>query len=148
MKLPMTGVVLREADIQRTICDFLRAEQWRVFQFEQEWLDRKKKLLGEEGMSDVLAIRYIPYVSHAVLTTHGNNQTPWVIGESGISQVLWIECKRIDKRGRLTKPTPKQAEWKLLEQKRGALVWTLGQDCEATFEGFKALYQASGLRRR
>ena len=128
MPVGTSGLTLKEADIQRTICDFLRAEQWHVFEFEQEWSARKKKLLGEEGMPDVLAIRY----SHI----------------KRFAQVLWCEMKRIDKRGRLTKPSPAQRVWKLLEQKRGALVWTLGEECEPSFEAFRDLYRSSGLQRR
>ena len=132
-------LVLREADIQRTICDFLRAEQWRVFEFENEWSERKKKLLGEEGMPDVLAIRYFPLARDA---DHNPIIKPlW-------AETLWIECKRIDKRGRLTKPTQAQKDWKLLEQKRGALIITLGEECPATIEGWIGWYKGAGLRRR
>ena len=133
----ISGITLKEADIQRTICDFLRAEQWRVFEFENEWSERKKKLLGEEGMPDVVAIRYL--FTDPIMET--------AIGKSA-ARVLWIECKRVDKRGRLTKPSQAQKDWKLLERKRGALVWTLGVECDPSFDGFKALYEASGLQRR
>ena len=136
--LGTSGIVFTEADIQRTVCDFLRAEQWRVFEFEQEWSERKKKLLGEEGMPDVLAIRYVP-------RGRGNGNPKLA---SGVAEVIWCEMKRIDKRGRLTKPTPAQKDWKLLEQKRGALVWTLGEECEPSFEAFRELYRSSGLQRR
>ena len=136
-----SGITLKEADIQRTVCDFLRAEQWRVFEFEQEWSERKKKLLGEEGMPDVLAIRYRVAVSHVPVG-------PLTSREMYTDMVLWLECKRIDKRGRLTKPTQAQKDWKLLEQKRGALVWTLGVECDPNYEAFRELYIASGLARR
>ena len=133
----ISGITLKEADIQRSICDLLRAESWRVFEFENEWSERKKKLLGEEGMPDVLAIRYL--FADPIMET--------AMGKSA-ARVLWIECKRIDKRGRLTKPTQGQKDWKLLEQKRGALVWTLGEECEPSFEAFRDLYRGSGLQRR
>ncbi len=141
-----SGITLKEADIQRTVCDFLRAEQWRVFEFEQEWSERKKKLLGEEGMPDVLAIRYTGVNSAAVVGRGCGNSA--ILHGGTLAQVLWLECKRIDKRGRLTKPTQAQKDWKLLEQKRGALVWTLGEECEPSFEAFRDLYRSSGLQRR
>ena len=145
--LGTSGITLKEADIQRTICDFLRAEQWRVFEFENEWSERKKKLLGEEGMPDVLAIRYVgEWTQHPDPPQRFCGTTEALVRAE--SEVLWLECKRIDKRGRLTKPTPAQKDWKLLERKRGALVWTLGEECEPSFEGFKALYGASELQRR
>jgi hypothetical protein len=139
MDVGTSGIVLRESDIQRTICDFLRAEQWRVFEFEQEWSERKKKLLGEEGMPDVLAIRYEcntegPYGNEVCVRVH--------------AEVLWCEMKRIDKRGRLTKATAKQREWKLIEQKRGALCVTLGEEMPPSFEGFRDWYVKAGLQRR
>lgn len=61
--------------------------------------------------------------------------------------VFWLECKRIDRRGRLTRPTPEQREWKLLMQKRGAMVVTLGEECAPTFEAFRDWYRASGVGR-
>ena len=139
--------MLCEADIQKTITDFLRAEQWRVFEFENEWSERKKKLLGEEGMPDVLAIRYAddnPYQR----VPGGYRGDMEDFKPRRWACVLWLECKRIDKRGRLTKPSQAQKDWKLLEQKRGAMVWTLGEECEPSFEAFRDLYRNSGLQRR
>ena len=118
---------LPESSIQRTICDFLRAEQWRVFEFERTWSELKRKAVGEEHMPDVLAIRYDFYAPTA--------------------QVLWLECKRIY-RGKPTQPTQGQRDWKRDEKARGAMVWTLGEDCGATIECFLAHYKASGLQRR
>ena len=104
---------------------------------EQQFSEKKRKSILEEGMPDVLAIRYL--FADPIMET--------AIGKSA-ARVLWIECKRVDKRGRLTKPTQAQKDWKLLERKRGALVWTLGVECDPSFDGFKALYEASGLQRR
>jgi hypothetical protein len=140
----ISGITLKESDIQRTICDFLRAERWHVFEFEQEWSERKKKLLGEEGMPDVLAIRYgfgeIGFFNMSIPNAEVYHRSH--------AEVLWCEMKRIDKRGRLTKATPKQREWKLLEQKRGALCVTLGEEMPASFEGFWDWYVKAGLQRR
>jgi hypothetical protein len=126
--------VLKERDIQRTVCDFLRAERWRVFEIEHEFSERKRKTFGESGMPDILAIRYRPLI-----------EPPRVVR---LSEVLWVELKRIDKRGRATKPAPAQSYWHALERGRGALVWVAGEDFPATIEGFTAHYRASGLALR
>jgi hypothetical protein len=57
--------------------------------------------------------------------------------------VLWIEGK--SKNGRVSQ---RQADWHLLERKRGAMVIVAGQDFEPEIEDFIDFYRHSGLQRR
>lgn len=129
MKLP----ALKESQIQRTVCDFLRAERWRVFEFEHEFSERKRKTFGEPGMPDVLAIRYNVLLDGSL---DGDPLEPW---KGDI--VLWIELKRIDGRGRTTKARADQKAWHGAERARGALTWIAGEDFPATIEGFIEHYR-------
>jgi hypothetical protein len=63
------------------------------------------------------------------------------------AEVMWLELKRIDPRGRRTKASQKQKEWHTLERKRGALTLIAGFDFEPTTEGFRTFYKNSGLMR-
>lgn len=118
-------IPLREKDIQRTVCDFLRAEGWRVFEFEQQFSEKKRKTVGERGMPDVLAIRYGPRMPKEV-----------PIECRILHEVIWIELKT--PRGRASEA---QKYWIALERDRGALVWLAGEDFPATIEGFIAHYR-------
>ena len=128
-------LVIRESDIQRTITDLLRAEGWRVFHFEDGFDQRSRKRKGEPGMPDLLCIRYAPIIDSE-------------LAGPGTAQVLWIELKRIDKRGRTTKASQTQMDWHRDERARGALVWVAGIDFPATIDGFLQFYRQSGLERR
>lgn len=131
------SVPLREKDIQRTICDLLKADGWRVFQFEQQWSEKKRKTVGEKGMPDVLAIRY-----NALSGMTETDEEEW---DGDIT--LWLELKRTI-RGRATKASTAQLLWHQAERARGALTWIAGVDFPATIEGFQEHYARSGLQRR
>lgn len=143
MAVKRAGIVLREVDIQRTVCDHLRAEQWRVFEFEQHWDERAKKLRGEPGMPDVLAIRY-------ECPPELNEGFSRFLRDSAASnaRVLWLELKRVTKRGQTTKASQAQLDWHRDERARGALVVVAGCDFPATIEGWLSWYKQSGLARR
>lgn len=120
---------LAERDIERTICDFLTAEGWTVRKMEQNFSERKRKVVGEPGQADRLAIRY---------------QRPSLrVNVRVVCEVLWIEMKA--PKG---KPTPKQLEWHSLERARGAQTIIMGVDCPASITGFLQWYSDAGLRRR
>lgn len=156
--------VLRESDIQKTCCEFLRLDGWVVLRMEpvsdtstvrailaalnrevalHVVFDRiaeivKKCLRGrganELGMPDVLAIRY----------WNGKYLDPQT------ADVLWFEAKRPG-----GKCTPLQRAWHSRERARGALVWVLGDPGDpdanitpASIEAFRAHYCASGLARK
>ncbi len=121
------ALVLRESDIQNTCEDLLEADQWRIFRLEQNYSERKVKLLGEPGAPDCMAVRYSQYAPQA--------------------DILFIEWKRLDKRGKPTKATAHQKAWHALERARGALTLIAGIDFAATPEGFFEWYAASGLAR-
>lgn len=137
----VSPLFLREKQIQKTVCDLLRAEGWRVFEFEQQFSEKKRSTVGEKGMPDVLGIRYSAAQLRDFMT-----DLPWK--SRGSAEVLWIEMKRIDKRGRTTKARADQKLWHEAERARGALVWVAGEDFPATIDGFIAHYKASGLARR
>ena len=111
---------LSEAKIAETITDFLAAHGWRCLITDPVADRARGKGFGELGMADRLYIRY---------------QT------APRAQVMWIEFKRTV-RGRATKATAAQIRWHAAERTRGALVVVLGEDCEATIEGFIAWYKA------
>ena len=142
-RVPAETFVLSEKDIQKTVTDHLKSEGWRVFEFEHEFSERKKKTLGEPGMPDILAIQY----EVTPIDTEGFSKRLRDRCAAG-AIVLWIELKRIDKRGRTTKAGAHQKAWHEAERARGALVVVAGEDFPASIEGWMAWYTASGLARR
>lgn len=127
---------LREKDIARTCCDYLRLDGWRILNCEPvsrlEW----GKGFGEKGMADTLAIRY--WCDSEILRRVGlRNELDRVRTE-----VLWIEWKRSTGRA-----APHQKTWHEAERARGALTLIAGEDFEASIEGFVSWYRASGLNR-
>jgi hypothetical protein len=129
--------IVSEAQIQEACADLLALDDWRRIRTDL------KRLRGmgvqEPGMADDLFIRY---------WTGCLNQIAMKPPFDSWTQVLWIEFKKLDKRGKPTKASPKQIEWQALERKRGALVWQAGVDFPATIEGFRDHYKVSGLMRR
>lgn len=134
-------MTLKEKQIQKTITDLLRVEGWRVFEFEQQWSDKKRKTVGEGGMPDVLAIRYRAGERLDAVSILRSISVP-------LDQVLWVELKRVDRRGKTTKASQKQMDWHRDERARGALTLIAGVDFPATIEGFIEWYKSSGLARR
>lgn len=126
--------MVSEAQIQEACADLLALDDWRRIRTDL------KRLRGmgvqEKGMADDLFIRYGWHASIPNPALHH------------VAEVLWIEHKKLDKRGKPTKASPKQIEWQALERKRGALVWQAGVDFPATIEGFRDHYKVSGLMRR
>jgi hypothetical protein len=119
----LNAVPVSEASIQKAIRDYLELDGWRVFETDATRWRRDtrtaKHPLKEPGMADLLALRYDP------------------------PAILWIEVKR--KGGRVE---PQQRFWHFAERLRGATVIVLGQDCEASIDGWLDWYAASGLMRR
>ena len=124
----------KERDIQATCEDLLQLDGWRIFRMEQNFSERKIKTVGEAGMPDCLAIRYL----YAGL--FGTLQKETVL--RSYCELMWIEWKRLK-----GKPSTHQKLWHAAERKRGALVWLAGEEFPATVEGFWAHYSASGLLR-
>jgi hypothetical protein len=104
---------LLERDIQRTVCDFLRAHGWRLVRLNVTKMPIKGQWVsfGERGMPDYLALYYLP---------------------DGRAVVLWLEFKR---------PKGKAAEhqqlWHEAERRLGAVVVQVD-----SFDNFLALYTA------
>jgi hypothetical protein len=139
-----------EKDIQATVTQFLEWDGWRALRTDPVSDRGRAKGFGEPGMADHLYIRY---------------QTRWrqplTVGVQlaaahvlTAAEVMWVEFKRRlpVKRGkawgRATKASIHQQAWHAKERARGALTIILGEDCEASVEGFKRFYFASGLARR
>lgn len=124
---------LLEADIERAIVDYLALDGWVCRKMEQNFSERKKKVVGQRGMADQLCVRYGP--------TSG---TPSLCVERAMyTQVMWLELKR-----RTGKAMAHQKAWHEAERARGALTLIAGIDFEASISGFMTWYRASGLRRR
>ena len=97
-----TAPELREKDISRTVCDFLKAQGWRLIRmnvstvnFRGQWVN-----YGEKGMPDYLAVYYL---------------------HDGFALLLWLEFKR-QRGGRLS---AEQVAWSEKERRDGAVVFTV-----------------------
>src|SRR5450755_3556323 len=98
---PATADLL-EKHVSRQVRDFLEARGWRIVRNNVtkfpggsgRWVQ-----VGEPGMPDYQAIKYLPH-------------------KSGAALVLWIELKR-NRRGRMGED---QVKWGDLETRRGAIV--------------------------
>lgn len=164
---------LLEADIQRTCTDFLVAEGWRHLRTDpvsdsatltafRRWVMAQPALhhvstlllqglskcgrgkgFGETGMADCLYVRYCNSANPNVPVPQTNRQM-----YNPLSELMWIEWKRVDGKGRTTKARDDQQDWHATERRRGALTLIAGEDFPATIEGFISWYSASGLRRR
>lgn len=115
---------IREIDIQRAVCDLLRIDGWRYLRTDPLSDKSRGKGFGEIGMADALFLRY--------------EEFGW-----GSARTMWVEFKRPG-----GKPTQAQQDWHALERAHGALTVLMGEDCEPTYDGFRAWYLASGLNRR
>lgn len=127
---------LRESDIARTCSDYLACDGWRPLRMETVYNERYRKGTGERGMTDKLFIRYAMPVALPIASIQRVH-----------AEVVWIEWKRLDRRGKATKAAPHQRAWHAAERARGALVWVAGEDFEPTIEAFQNFYRASGLDR-
>ncbi len=123
-----------EKHIEQTSTQLLEADGWRSLKMEQNFSERKRKLVGEAGMPDRLYIRYgLAWGS----LTERIFIPAWVS-----AQVLWIEWKR--PKGKFSK---NQEEWHRRERLLGALTMVAGVDFPASIEGFAHWYADSGLCR-
>lgn len=134
---------LSEADIQKTVVDYLQAEGWRAIRTEHaiERADggKVRRKVGEVGMPDYLFLRYGPCSG---IPAPVNERLGWCGGNSfGATQradeVLWIEFKAPGK-----SPTPAQRAWHAAERKLRALVLIVNDVDE-----FIMWYERSGLTR-
>ena len=128
----LADVPVAEKSIQAAVKDLLLLDGWRVFETDAARRHHDtgsvRHPLSEPGMADMLCIRYHEY--------------PKINCESHAS-VLWIENKRLG-----GKSTADQKLWQSAERERGALVIVLGEDCEASIDGWLGWYRQSGLMRR
>ena len=109
-----------ELDLERAIRTLLEWHGWIVRKMERNYSERKRKSVGELGMPDLLAIRYIQ--------------------DSFAAEVLWIEVKRTF-RQKATKAAGHQHEWHTRDRRRGAFTVIAGEDFEASIDGFKLWYR-------
>ena len=117
-----------EADIERTVTEFLQLDGWRAIHTDPCSDRRRAKGFGELGMADHLYIRY--KWLHPPLCDKEHFRP--------VSEVLWIEFKAPGK-----KPEPHQARWHDAERLRGALVMVVDD-----IDKFTEWYKSSGLCRR
>ena len=109
-----------ELDLERAIRTLLEWHGWIVRKMERNYSERKRKSVGELGMPDLLAIRYVR--------------------NSGAAEVLWIEVKRTFGQ-KATKAFVRQHEWHARERRRGAVTVIAGEDFEASVDGFVLWYK-------
>ena len=130
----LADVPVPEKSIQAAIKDFLMLDGWRVFETDKQRRHHDtgsvRHPLAEPGMADMLCVRYLGCVAI----------NP---SDVSISEVMWIEAKRLG-----GKPSLDQTIWIAAERERGALVVVLGEDCEASIDGWLESYRRSGLMRR
>ncbi len=112
------GLKLSEGQIQRTCEDFLKINGWRIFRLEMNYSERKRKVIGEAGAPDCMAVRYLPTDR----------------------EILFIEWKSAK-----GKPSLKQLDWHRNERSRGAMTVIAGVDFKPTPEDFIQWYKDSGL---
>ncbi len=118
-----------EADLQKACEDLLEYDGWRIFRIEQNYSERKRKVVGEAGAPDGMYIRYY---------TGGLPQA-----KRQDVQLCWIEWKSPQ-----GMPSNAQRAWIAQETARGALVLLAGADFPATVDGFLEYYRKSDLMRR
>lgn len=113
----MRNLRIPESAIERAITDLLQLDGWRVFHFEQIHSEERRRTFGEEGMPDMLCLRYP-------------------------GEIFWAEVKATG--GRVSAA---QYLWHAAERERGALTIIMGIDCPATIDGWMDWYRGSGMNR-
>ena len=126
---------ISEKQLQKHAEDILQLDGWRVFRPEQNFSERKRKVVGEAGAPDGLYVRYGGFF-------HDGSDAADFMSECA-AEVMWIEWKSA--KGR---PSTAQKIWHAAERKRGALALIAGEDFPATIDGFKEWYKNSGLMRK
>jgi hypothetical protein len=96
---PKTQPQLLEADIRRTVVEFMVLHGWRHFRTDPVSDRRRATGFGEKGMPDDLFLRY----------------WSWVNGHP--AAIVWIEFKRPGQ-----EPKPHQLAWHQAERARGGSV--------------------------
>lgn len=121
---------LSEAAIEKTCCQFLALDGWRILKTDPVSNSAWGKGFGEPGMADTLCIRYLFSPVYARY-------------ERDAAQVMWVEWK-----SRTGRRKQHQKEWQGRERSRGALVICAKIDFPRTIEGFAQWYAGSGLQRK
>ena len=125
--------ITREADIERTITEWLALDGWIGLKTSPVSNRARGAGFGEVGMADYQYRRFqdLPGTLPGTI--------PWLAQ----CELFWIEFKR-----------PKgvhgrhQIAWQDREDARGALVLALGRDVAPTIEAVQEWYRGSGLMRR
>lgn len=146
-RLPKSIPRITERQLEDACCAYLELDGWVCRKMEQNFSERKRKVVGEKGMADRLCIRY-------------GKSAPEILGcfslgGCGCAELMWIEFKR--ERGgdgkkvlftKAEKAKIHQVGWIAAERARGGLVLLCGVDFPPTIEGFQKFYRESGLCRR
>jgi hypothetical protein len=105
---------LKEREVTKLVCDFLRAHRWRLIRMNVTTLQLRGQWVrfGESGSPDFLCLHYLP---------------------NGLAAVLWLEFK--SKSGKLARH---QELWHARERKDGASVYVVRD-----FDSFREFYRAS-----
>lgn len=140
---------LTEAHFEQQVRDYLeKVEGWRCFHFESIWSEERRRQFGEEGMPDLLCIRYDlgTNIDMGYVGSYNRGYNKDEVPDGSCAQgcdVLWLELKRPGGKARAN-----QKLWHIRERKCGALTLIAGEDFAADYDSFLAWYEASGLKRR
>jgi hypothetical protein len=119
---------LLERDIQRTCEDLLQLDGWRIFRLEQNFSEKKLRVVGEPGAPDGMYVRY------------GSGGTPHA--HPAHAELFFVEWKRP---GGVASAS--QKAWHFQERIRGAMTVIAGRDFAPDVDSFIAWYRESGLNR-
>lgn len=106
---------LKERDITKQVCDFLRAHRWRLIRMnvsKVQFNDAGWMQFGESGMADYLALYYLP---------------------DSLAVAMWLEFKQA--KGKLARH---QELWHARERKDGASVYVVRD-----YDSFRKFYDAA-----
>lgn len=121
-----------ERELLASIDNIMGWEGWRIWKLETVRDKERGRGFGEPGMADRLYLR-----------PTGKR------GASFACEALYVEGKRVrSDRPSATKAQAHQQLWHAAERASGFRTVILGQDCEATFDGFFRWYGEAGLFRR
>lgn len=139
------GPRVLEKHIEQAIVDYLTLDGWICRKQEQNFSEKKRKIVGELGMPDQQCVRYCDARHSVGMSKQSVNRL------RASPELFWIEVKR-ERGGEIGSKAEKaridQKAWHARERERGALTVILGEDCPATVDGFIEWYALSGLQRR
>lgn len=132
--MPRRALKISEAHIEEACTQMLQLDGWWTLKLEQNYSEKKRKVVGEAGMADRIYARFEN-------VTQANYKAKQFFAQAK-AEVMFIEWKSLT-----GKPGDEQVRWRLKMQKLGALALLAGYDFDRTIEDFRRWYKTSGLMR-